>query len=723
MREIICYISPAILITVIYFLKYYLIEEKINAFKLIGYYLISSIIINFIMIELIYMKYALWVWAWDHDISWAFVIKYFLLGSFIGLFLPKLYYWIGRCGHFFKEYKIIRIKFNCKEFNRLKREIKKRKDKIIFIFTLFLLFFSMDIFVRAYSTSVSKFSSLYLFTPNIVTLTFCFLFTALLLYLPKLVSKILAWFLYLFNFGLLLTHYFLLTIKSEAFSIYDINNVSEGMEFLNCIVEKITPLLIIFSIYCILLMIVNYKFLLNVRKENSKFNRINLIRVPFICFIGFMLGNIALHDYNSNDWVSITMERYYYNNYVNPKKSISVLGLYEYTLRDIHLYFKNLTSTFGSTEEIETLISKYHVDVEKNEYTGMFKDKNLIMVMLESIDYVGVNEEVMPTLSYMTKNGWNFPSRYSYRATGGSTILTEYISMTGLLFEPTYYDNLNNNSYPYSLPNMFNKAGYITASVHENSGTFYNREHLHKSFGFDNSYFLYDILEKPNLYDDSQIVLNDEIYEKIVSKDHKFMSYIITIVGHGPYDKNNWVCDGALKYDRDCLEYLYNKTDYFLKSLLERLEEDDLLEDTVIVLYTDHQAYTFNYTEEDFKLYRQVDEDYNIKNIPFVIYNNKLKGKNYEDILVNDYDLIPTLLNLFGIDYDSDSYLGSDLFGKKHKNLIVFNDYRWYDGEIYSEGKDVDKESELFKENSQYAIDKITLNKMIISNDYFKNKK
>ena len=80
-------------------------------------------------------------------------------------------------------------------------------------------------------------------------------------------------------------------------------------------------------------------------------------------------------------------------------------------------------------------------------------------------------------------------------------------------------------------------------------------------------------------------------------------------------------------------------------------------------------------------------------------------------------------MNLFGIDYDSDSYLGSDLFGKKHKNLIVFNDYRWYDGEIYSEGKDVDKESELFKENSQYAIDKITLNKMIISNDYFKNKK
>lgn len=720
MKTILTLLSPAVVITLIYVLKKYLLEEDIRFKDLLKYYLISTIIMDIIMVLLVKIKYD--VWTWDYNITLSFFIKYFLLGSIISLFLPSFYYDLRdlkkKTIELNRNYSI----FSYTNFKKMISDNKRNVYKFLFFITGFLFFYSIDFVLRNMASSISSFSSVFSLAPNVITLTYIFIFTVSLYYMPKTLSKIIAIFLYLFNFALFIANYFLLVIKSEALSIYTLNNTKEGFTFINFLVDKINIKLVVGCLLLIFLMIINFVLLTKIKSEKTNLTKKKTFKIVVICAIGFMLGNIALIDYDSKEWKCVTYERYYYNNFVNSNKSLASLGLYEYTLRDIHLYIKEMNKAIGSKEEIEKLMNTYHTDYEENEYTGIFKNKNLIMIMMESIDYVSVTEEAMPTLYNMMQKGWNFKNRYSALATGGSTIATEFASMSGLIYREKFYKNVYNNYYPYSLPNMFNGINYKTMFVHENNGVYYNREGLHKHLGFNNSYFLYDILQNPKRYVDAQIIENDDIYNKIVLKDDNFMSFIVTIAAHGPYDSTNGYCreNDKTETEKECLNYLAKRTDDMLKLLLERLESDGLLDDTVIVLYTDHQAYSYNYTEEDLANFKIIDEERKIKSIPFVIYNSKLEHKEF-DTLVNDTDILPTILNLFGIKYEPDHYIGIDLFSKNHKKLIIFNDFRWYDGTIYSEDKKVDKTTEYYQDTSKYVIDKIDLSNMILTNNYYKD--
>ena len=90
MGQIICFLTPAILITLLHIFKLFLMEEGYDFFEILGYYLKATLIINIVMILIVFIKYQ--VWVWNYDITNSFTIKYILLGSFFGLFLPYLYY-------------------------------------------------------------------------------------------------------------------------------------------------------------------------------------------------------------------------------------------------------------------------------------------------------------------------------------------------------------------------------------------------------------------------------------------------------------------------------------------------------------------------------------------------------------------------------------------------------------------------------------------------------
>jgi phosphoglycerol transferase MdoB-like AlkP superfamily enzyme len=279
---------------------------------------------------------------------------------------------------------------------------------------------------------------------------------------------------------------------------------------------------------------------------------------------------------------------------------------------------------------------------------------------------------------------------------------------------------MQTNGYSNSLPKILSNNGYKTSFFHENYGSFYNRDKLHKNIGFDNLYFLYDMDDvKSDNYNDAQFASNDLLYEKLVSKDEKFMSFFITISGHGPYTGNKY-CEKDMT-QKECFSSLAKKTDNFLKILLERLEKDGLLDDTIIVLYTDHHSYAYKYTEEDLSIFEKVDPAYKVKTIPFVIYNPNIGHKDFKDIYFNDIDMVPTLLNLFGIKYNPDYYIGRDVFSKDRKNLAMFTDLTWYDGKVYSGNKWEDLSTEEYKKNTEYVSDKVKLSEMIISNNYFKS--
>ena len=144
-----------------------------------------------------------------------------------------------------------------------------------------------------------------------------------------------------------------------------------------------------------------------------------------------------------------------------------------------------------------------------------------------------------------------------------------------------------------------------------------------------------------------------------------------------------------------------------------------MLDDTVIILYSDHAAYSYNYSESDLKnTYKKINGTYDIKNLPFIIYNSEISVQDFDDIIVNDVDFAPTILNLFGIDYDSRYYVGSDIFSKEHKNVAMFNDYTWYDGNVHSGNAE---HNQYFVETSNYVKERIDFSKMLVSNNYYKN--
>ena len=271
---------------------------------------------------------------------------------------------------------------------------------------------------------------------------------------------------------------------------------------------------------------------------------------------------------------------------------------------------------------------------------------------------------------------------------------------------------------------MFNLNNYQTNVIHENTGTYYNRDFLHNSLGFSNRYYVLDHNNNFNRYNDPGLVSNNDIYKQIVNKGNKekFMSYIITISAHGPY-VNNYACsfdEIASSSEKDCVVFLAKRTDEFLRLLLERLKNDNLLDDTVIVLYSDHYAYGYNYGEEEKRLYEKVDDNRIIQNLPFVIYNPLIKHKVFNNTVIDDIDILPTILNLFGFDYDANEYLGTDIFSTNHENIAIFTDYSWYDGTTYSFNKDVDKNSDTYKNNSSYTSNLLDINTKMISSDYYK---
>ena len=194
------------------------------------------------------------------------------------------------------------------------------------------------------------------------------------------------------------------------------------------------------------------------------------------------------------------------------------------------------------------------------------------------------------------------------------------------------------------------------------------------------------------------------------------------MAAHAPYN-DNFICnedEEAKQGDYNCFTYLAHNTDEMIRILLERLQEDNLLDDTVLVLYADHYAYAYDFTNEDYQKNPPIDNNYHISSIPLVIYNPDINHEDF-DMMFNDIDFLPTIYNLFGIKYDAHYLLGTDVFSLNHKNLLMFLDYSWYDGNVYSLNKVVNLK--LYADNTKYTEKLLNLNELIINSNYYKSVK
>ncbi len=392
-----------------------------------------------------------------------------------------------------------------------------------------------------------------------------------------------------------------------------------------------------------------------------------------------------------------------YAEFTNANRCLMFSGLYQYTVRGAAVTL--WPQTTADTERIAELDAYYAAHPKQaadTPMTGAFAGKNLILIMMESVDDWLVTPEYMPNLYRLEQEGVYFRNYYAPIFLAAATFNSEFTANTGMI-APEY--QVRNSYYsehalPYSLANLFRDAGYCAWSYHSANPNIYNRGQIHLNFGYE-SYNDYGDLGMDDYVLDSQLLRG---YDQIVS-DEPFFSFIITYSGHGPYtteqqnisephlDRARAVIDySTVPYTTEAQKEEYTRavaqameTDAFIGGLRERLEADGHAEDTVLVLFTDHYCKYFSDTELIEAIKGTGDHNL-LSNVPFVIWTEGITPQVY-DKYVSTMDIAPTIVDLFSLDADLRYYIGNDMFGPDG-SVVYFRNYAWYDGKTYDTGSD-----------------------------------
>ena len=374
-----------------------------------------------------------------------------------------------------------------------------------------------------------------------------------------------------------------------------------------------------------------------------------------------------------------------------------------------------------------------------NDYTGKFEGKNVIVILMESVNNAIINEKYFPNYYNLYTNGWSFANNYSPRnscATGNN----EFSAMTSLysIYNTCTSNVYKDNTYFEAIFNLFNNKGYTTTSMHDFIEWYYYRKTIHPNMGSGKYYNASSLgIETAGYY--GEWPSDEELFDKgldiiLNSDDDKpFMTWFTTVTSHQPYSvsstygdlyKDYFMDEGYSEQNSRYLSKL-KVLDNAIGILVDKLKEANKFDDTVIVLLADHYPYGLNKSNVS-KLVSHELDDYEIERTPFVIYNSSMKPKVFNQY--NSYiNLLPTIANLLNLDYDPRLYMGTDLFSPDYVSRVVFADGSWKDEYAYYNASNskikyfTDKEytnEEIIEINNAITL-KIEMSSIAIKNDYF----
>lgn len=572
-----------------------------------------------------------------------------------------------------------------------------------YIFLIFLPLLLMDIIIRSFGNGTNLYK-VWNIIPNLFTITWACLFIGISLSLKSKIGKWVYLSVNILFLIMFLTNGIYYSTTHNFFDFILLESTSEGAPYMMDCIKNCNVWIYIWFVIIIFTIYVGFRKI--PKKDNFNYKNVIIVVLVFL-LIHLLLPNLYGSANSSLEWNTWQNPRNIYKNFNDANKSMSITGLYEYTIRNFYITFLQ-TEEEETSEDYEFLMEAFSVNNnEVNKYTGIFKNKNLIFVQLEGIDDWLLTEKDMPTLYGMLNNSFVFQNHYSYYNGGGSTFNSEFAVNTGFITPLSYTQNaysFNKNSFPYSMANMFKNQDYVVNAFHMNSGEYYSRQTNYSNWGYDKYYGLLDINDyKDKSYTLDRELINDVTFqERMFPKDSKFVDYLITYSNHLPFTNTKGVC--KLLYDmemdlddtvdmgeessstfvqlteEECIRKQAHETDYMMELLLKKLTELNLIDDTVIVVFTDHYLYT---VEDKTILDKYKNTSNNLINkTPFFIWQNNMKRTNIKEV-TSQLNILPTTLNLFGINYNPNYYIGSDALSSNYKGIVFFSDYSWYDGNIY----------------------------------------
>lgn len=621
----------------------------------------------------------------------------------------------------------IKLKFNPSMY--LKELVKKIKQ-YFFENKMFVLFVFLNVlngFLLRYFTLGEK-TNIFDFRPLLADFSFVVIVGAFSYFMKKKTK-----FVYLFLLTLIMS--IICMINSSYYTFYtSFSSISllSTAKFItavgDAVVENVLqPKDLIYIMMPIIFLYFNYHY-----KKSKYYEKVGFLNKSKKLAIGTIIfGCFTLFVFTSS-LTATDIGRF--TKQWNREYVVMKFGIYVYHVNDLVKSVEpKLAALFGYDNALKNFNEYYSANEKSpvNEYTDIFAGKNIIAIHAESmqnfvigLEFNGV--EVTPNLNKLAATGIYFDNFYSQVSVGTSSD-AEFTLNTSLMPANigTAFGNYFDKEY-VTIPKLLKEKGYYTFAMHGNNADYWNRRVMHKNLGYDRLYakddFEIDEVIGLGLSDVSFFKQAVQKLKVIKEENDKFYGTFIMLTNHTPFSETDKygefdvsLKETVLNPETGVLEEIvypymagtklgnYFKSvhyaDYALGVFLEELEKNDLLENTVIVLYGDHDARLsesdyirlYNYDKTTDGILPETDPNYVEFNdysyelnrkVPFIIWSNDRteKAETISNVM-GMYDVMPTLGNMFG--FYNEYALGHDIFDIKENNIVVFPNGNWLTNEVY----------------------------------------
>lgn len=486
------------------------------------------------------------------------------------------------------------------------------------------------------------------------------------------------------------------------YTAYSMANGGQVLEFIRIIIDTIIDKIVPISLNFIGggMAVFAARKLTDIRRSESKKTGERLCRKPgrnrpnraaaigsaaFMCTC--LIASAMIVEMGSHE-MGTPYEYYHKTNEI--KGNVKSFGLLSAEILDI----KRMAFGFNEVPENRAIAEmdgyfKSQKESPKNQMTGIFKGKNLIYITAESFTDLAIDKEHTPTLYKMSREGVSFENYYN-PVWGVSTLDGEYVNCLGLIPKAGIWSmtESSDNRLPYALGNQFRKLGYVTKAYHNHDINFYHRKKSHPNLGydFDGQGGGYDFKDS---WPESDLEMINQTTEAFLTpgedgKIQPFHVYYLTVSGHMEY--NFRYQEISMKHEKEVSDLNLSEApraykaanmelDLAMELLIERLDEAGVLEDTVIVIAGDHYPYNLSNDELSQLRGHEIEEPYEKFKSTAIIWTPDMEPVTVTKTASN-LDLLPTISNLFGLEYDSRLLMGRDIFGGE-PGLVVFEDKDW----------------------------------------------
>jgi lipoteichoic acid synthase len=413
-------------------------------------------------------------------------------------------------------------------------------------------------------------------------------------------------------------------------------------------------------------------------REHSKKNR----RAFFLAAVAIAFFNLGLAETERPQLLTRTFDR---------EMLVKNIGTYNYHIYDVFLQSKSSAQRAladgSELADIGNYARASYVPPEDDMF-GIAKGKNVILISMESTQNFVINEkvngqEITPFLNDFIKESYYFNNFY-HQTAQGKTSDSEFLVDNSLypLSRGAVFFTHSGNKFA-AAPEILNQNGYYTASLHANNKSFWNRDIMYDSFGYQRFYSLpdYEVTETNSVgWGMKDIDFFEQSIQHLKEMPEPYYAKFITLTNHFPFElgEEDQFIEPYTSGNKTVDNYFptVRYTDEAIKTFIQKLKDEGIYEDSIIILYGDHYGISENHNKAMGEFLGTEVTPFvstQLQRVPLIIHIPGQDGKTISKVS-GQIDLKPTILHLLGIDTRNDIDFGADLFANDRQEFTVLRD-------------------------------------------------